>query len=422
MAQPISASPCASRCCPPSPGSRWSPAPAGRRDWLWRGCCWPSRRLAAGLRPVRRGSHGRRPAARRRSRPRPVARRRGSALAPPPWPAGWLPPVPDRGGPGRVYDQLSPGAGRARLLDAAVPAGLRRADAHCGPRARPPDDAKDLLGYYVPLLVVGRAGGGPGCRGRTSARSAAAGRRRRLPRGRGRLPLLARATSSTPAGRVALARRCPCASSSCAIAGRASDRAGRERRPGAGPGDRHGLLNRASALVRTPTWAPLDLAVADGVRAPPVEARALPRSWPRCRARAGGRADYATAGARLGGFNNPLLYVLAERHNVLTATSACSPAGRPAPDRGRAAAQAAAGVVRWADPCTLARAQRGRAPQRLAHPRPLPVRRYRVLQRAGPTRSWSPVPDRAGVTVTHDSRPELEGLLERRRPTCPKPS
>jgi hypothetical protein len=81
----------------------------------------------------------------------------------------------------------------------------------------------------------------------------------------------------------------------------------------------YGVANRLSALLRPPDLAPLALAAADGVEAPPGEARSLAWVVNEVRRRVPpGRPIYvAPRRSDLVRFNNPLVYVLSERDNPL---------------------------------------------------------------------------------------------------------
>ncbi|MEA2399515.1 MAG: hypothetical protein QOK25_3071 [Thermoleophilaceae bacterium] len=80
----------------------------------------------------------------------------------------------------------------------------------------------------------------------------------------------------------------------------------------------HGVANRASALFQPPASSEVHLAVADGARAAPAEARSLERVVALVQARVPpGRPIYvAPARSDLVRFTDPLLYVLAERDNA----------------------------------------------------------------------------------------------------------
>ncbi len=115
----------------------------------------------------------------------------------------------------------------------------------------------------------------------------------------------------------------------------------------------HGVANRLSALFLPPPLSPLELPVADGVRAPPAEARALARVVPEVQRRVPpGQAIYvAPRRSDLVRFNDPLLYVLTERENPLNedfglqASAAAQRRIVAALERVRPRA-----VVRWTDP------------------------------------------------------------------------
>jgi len=120
----------------------------------------------------------------------------------------------------------------------------------------------------------------------------------------------------------------------------------------------YGLANRASALVQPQPYERLDLPVADGVRAAPAEARALPEVVAAVqRLAAPGEPIYAaTARSDLVAFNNPLLYVLADRPNVLDRDVGLF--ARPAAQREIVRTlerERAAAVVRWTAPLSARR-------------------------------------------------------------------
>ena len=80
----------------------------------------------------------------------------------------------------------------------------------------------------------------------------------------------------------------------------------------------HGAANRLSALLRPPDLATIDVAVADGAKAPPAEAAAVERMVATVqRTVPPGEAIYAiTRRSDLVRFNQPLIYVLTERDNA----------------------------------------------------------------------------------------------------------
>jgi hypothetical protein len=79
----------------------------------------------------------------------------------------------------------------------------------------------------------------------------------------------------------------------------------------------HGAINRLSALFDPPTLAAVDVAVADGVRAPPAEARSIEAMVRSVQRRVPpGRPIYViTRRSDLVRINDPLVYVLTERNN-----------------------------------------------------------------------------------------------------------
>lgn len=78
-----------------------------------------------------------------------------------------------------------------------------------------------------------------------------------------------------------------------------------------------GVANRASALLLPPTLETIDVPVADGVKAPPATAKAIERTVSLVQIRVPPGEPIYVANSRSDRLriNNPLLYVLAERHN-----------------------------------------------------------------------------------------------------------
>lgn len=258
-------------------------------------------------------------------------------------------------GPGSLYDAL---AGDS-LRDGdhwRLPFPLRFEEPlRLWPPATLAEDAKDALGFYVPLLmvaglVVAAAGLAPGLRGRPRAAAL-------LGFAAGCLAYLLSRTDEfhvTPL-LVTLAALLP-------VVAAGSSGARRALRPVAavtlGLLLLHGAANRVSALVLPRERAPLELEVADGVRAEPAEARALARIVALVRERAAPQEPIyvVTRRSDLVRFSNPLIYVLADRDNptprdfgVLTS----------APDQAaivRALERARPPVVvRWTDPISAQR-------------------------------------------------------------------
>lgn len=119
-----------------------------------------------------------------------------------------------------------------------------------------------------------------------------------------------------------------------------------------------GVLNRFSALVQPPALATIDLPAADGVKAPPEEAAALERTVRAVqRTVPPDRPIYTvTARSDLVRFNQPLIYVLAERDNPTPIDYGLQTGAaeqRRLVTRLRRARPAA--VVRWLDPITTLR-------------------------------------------------------------------
>jgi hypothetical protein len=114
-----------------------------------------------------------------------------------------------------------------------------------------------------------------------------------------------------------------------------------------------GVGNRMSALLLPPPLEPIDVPIADGVRAPPGEARALERvvALVQARTRPGEPIYVAARRSDLVRFTNPLVYVLTDRDNatsrdfgLLTGAAAQR---RIVAELERARPRV---VVRWADP------------------------------------------------------------------------
>ena len=361
--------------------------PPGRRDWLWAGllcavaAAW---RLdfglyaagATGLVILLRGDEGGRERAAR------AARFAGTAVA------GGLvlyAPFLIAAGPAEMYDQLVATAGRERdYWTLPFPLG------YDGPFALwPPGTAatraKDVLGFYVPLLVMA---------GLVVAVVAAVRERSAWLAGAAALTggaavyMFSRADEfHTTPGVVALALALPV----CMVGFRGRGRAGTALAVAAAVAlvlvTANGVLNRASALVSPQAYERLDLDIADGVSARPVDARALPRVVAEVQRRVPPGRPIYTTGRRsdIGGFNNPLLYVLADRPNVLGRDVGLF--ARPAGQRRIVSAlrrERPRAVVRWTDPLSARREPnlRGRPSGSRALDRFL-ARHYRPVLRAG---------------------------------------
>lgn len=115
----------------------------------------------------------------------------------------------------------------------------------------------------------------------------------------------------------------------------------------------HGVANRASALLRPPAMSAVQLDAADGVEAPPLEARALERVVALVHARVPpGKPIYVAARrSDLVSYSNAILYVLADRDNASGRDFGLL-AGASAQRAIVARLQAARPpvVVRWTDP------------------------------------------------------------------------
>lgn len=116
--------------------------------------------------------------------------------------------------------------------------------------------------------------------------------------------------------------------------------------------------HRVTALVRPPALATIDVAVADGAKAPPGEARAI--EWmvdTVQRLVPPGGAIYAvTRRSDLVRFNQPLIYVLAQRRNPTDRDFGllAQPAGQRRTIRALERARPQA-IVRWTDPISVER-------------------------------------------------------------------
>ena len=235
-----------------------------------------------------------------------------------------------------AYAPFLVAVGPADLWDALVASSLRDRDYWTLPfswsydggfRLWPPgdllEDAKDLLGFYVPLLLA--AGG-------LVAAGAAALRWRREREVPWRwLALLAFAAGGWLylRSRTDEFHETPLLVILAILLAWVAAWARRERIAalGVAAGLVLGLLlaataaNRAVALLRPPDLRPLDLPVADGIRVDPAEAEALPRVVRLIQAEVppGEPIYVAPRRSDLARIGNPLLYVLADRPNALDA-------------------------------------------------------------------------------------------------------
>ena len=120
----------------------------------------------------------------------------------------------------------------------------------------------------------------------------------------------------------------------------------------------HGLANRASALLDPPELDTIDVPVADGAKAPPAEARAIERMVERVQELVPpGEPIYAaTLRSDLVPFNDPRVYVLADRPNAAGVDFGLL--ARPAEQREIVAAlrrERPRAIVRWLDPISVKR-------------------------------------------------------------------
>jgi hypothetical protein len=149
----------------------------------------------------------------------------------------------------------------------------------------------------------------------------------------------------------------------------------------------YGVANRASALLRPPNLAAIPLPAADGAEAPPGEARSLAATIRLVRRVTPPGAPIYTITHRsdLVRFNQPLVYVLADRDNP-TYRDYGLQTGQVAQRRIVADLQRARprAVVRWNDPITTKR-----EPNLRGHPTGVRTldrwvaRRYRLVSRVG---------------------------------------
>jgi hypothetical protein len=115
----------------------------------------------------------------------------------------------------------------------------------------------------------------------------------------------------------------------------------------------HGVANRASALIDPPTLSRVHVDSADGVEAPPPEARALERVVADVHQRVppGEPIYVAPRRSDLVAYSNSILYVLAERDNAVRQDFGLLTG---APEQERIVSQLRAArpkvVVRWTDP------------------------------------------------------------------------
>jgi FtsH-binding integral membrane protein len=292
-------------------------------------------------------------------------------------------------GPGHLYQALVGDSSRERdwwTLPFPV-------HYHGSLRAWPPGalatDAKHVLGFYVPLLVVvGLALAGAACaaarRGRAVAVQAAA-----VVLGLGALLYLLSRTDEFHAnpGIVALALALP-------LGVVTLWRGPAWARALAVPMalvfallTLYGVANRLSAVFRPLPAEPLHLAVAHGVRARPTDARALPAVVRTVqRLVPPGQPIYAaTRRSDIVRYNDPLLYVLVDRPNVLDRDVGLF--ARPGAQReivARLRSRRPRAVVRWTDPISARR-----EPNLRGHPSPSHAldsylaRAYRPVLRRG---------------------------------------
>jgi hypothetical protein len=265
-------------------------------------------------------------------------------------------------GPGELYDQLVATAVRERDYWTLPFPWSYDGSFHLWPPGTLLEDVKDLLGYYVPLLIVIGAilaAVATALTARTAERRswllagaaalAAGGLLYLLPRPDEfhANPTIVALAIALPATFVAL-RRTQGAERALALLAAAVFALLLA----------YGAANRISALLRPPDLQALDLPIADGVRARPSDARALPPVVAAVqRLVAPGDPIYvATRRSDLVAFNNPLLYALADRPSLLDRDAGLF--ALPAEQRTIVAALREARprvVVRWNDPLSVRR-------------------------------------------------------------------
>ena len=266
-------------------------------------------------------------------------------------------------GPGKMYDALIGTSLHDREywtlpFPGSYPGGFR-----AWPPGALAHDLKDVLAYYQPLLLAaGLALAALVTAGRLRARGAgAATATALLVLGAGTLSYLLSRTDEfhgQPLA-VALAVLLPMAAAGALRA------RGRAALAAAGLGAcvlalvlANGAANRLVALFDPPELAPIHLPAADGVRAPPAQARALERVVAAIRSRVprGHPIYVAPRRADRVAYSNSILYVLADRDNAAgrdVGLFASGSAQRRIVDRLRAAAPRV--VVRWTAPLSSKR-------------------------------------------------------------------
>jgi hypothetical protein len=156
----------------------------------------------------------------------------------------------------------------------------------------------------------------------------------------------------------------------------------------------HGAWNRASALLRPPDLDTVHVAVADGVEAPPAEARAIEAMVRAVQQRVPpGQPIYTvTQRSDLVRFNNPLIYVLTERDNPTRRDFGLQTGARAQSEivatlerlRPRA-------IVRWTDPISAMREPNLRGTPTGIHTLDdFVLREYRRAERDGYYEVWEP--------------------------------
>jgi len=229
------------------------------------------------------------------------------------------------------------------------------------PPASLAEDAKDLLGFYVPMLLVAGLAltGAMAILGRRRSGEWPAATLGLLALGAGGLAYLLSRNDEFHTTPMFVALSMALA---LAIGHRWSSTAGRIMGFAAmallGLLTAYGVLNRVSALVQPPDLVSLDLPAADGTKVPPREARALELTVRKVRQVVPPDRPIYTITRRsdLVRFNQPLVYVLADRDNPTRIEYGLQTSPERQRELVRALRRAKPGaVVRWNDPITTFR-------------------------------------------------------------------
>jgi hypothetical protein len=247
----------------------------------------------------------------------------------------------------------------------------------------PPGRAHDALVFYVPLLLVV---------GLALSALLALTRRWELPRRLGALLVLAACGLLYMLSRTDDLHTSPLLAAVVVLLA-AVTAAGLDRRVAALPLvvllllTLYGVSNRLSALVRPPHLVTVHVAVADGVKDPPADARALGRVVPLVRRLVppGGYLYVAPRRSDLVTLNNITLYTLTERNDPVDVD--LSTQNKPAEQRRIVSVLARVrprAVVRWTDPLSSRPEPNSRGRSSGSHILDLWLaRNYRLLERDG---------------------------------------